>query len=153
MDGLPDMRTNSHLSEQERAGAPRHWDCRNARRINSGDTMGRTATRARGETIARAKRLSPVFSSPREAAKEFSAVILHLSVGELAFNTNKETAKCWKAGRAFPSGVNLMALMAEFPHVRRWVNEQIDGGAFHPESPEAIAAIVQQVIDQQRRKS
>jgi hypothetical protein len=100
-----------------------------ASRLNRGQLSRQPAIRARGETISREKRLSPVFVSPRAAAKEFQAVVLHLSVGELAFNTNKETAKCWKAGRAFPSGCNLIALMAEFPHIRQWVTNKLMGTA------------------------
>lgn len=99
----------------------------------------RTATKSRGETLSPAKTFSPFKPSPRDAAKEFSAVILPFSVGELATaaNTSKETAKCWKNGRAFPSGTKLLALMAEFSHVQSWADSKT--GA-HRESPQVLAS-------------
>lgn len=113
-----------------------------------GDSTMRGATKRRGETFARAKRFSPVFSTPREAAKAFQPVVLPFSAGELAFTTNKETAKCWRAGRAFPSGLNLMCLMAQFPTVRAWVNEQVEAMGANPDDPRFVAEITQRVMQE-----
>lgn len=89
--------------------------------------MGQTATQRAGEKFAPTKKFSPV--TEQEAAEEFSAVIIDFSVGELAHATgrSKETAKCWKAGRAFPNGVSLMALVAQFPRIRVWANRRTGG--------------------------
>lgn len=64
----------------------------------------------------------PPLKTSQEAAKEFSAVIIDFSSGELAQATgkSKETAKCWKRGRAFPDGMNLKMLEAAFPKIRAW---------------------------------
>lgn len=107
-----------------------------ARRIEGSLKMRRPATKLGGENISPPKNFSPVFSEP-EAAKQFSAVILPFSVGELALaaDRSKETAKCWKNGRAFPNGVSLMALMAEFPVINAWVKTRTGGF----DSPLALA--------------
>lgn len=96
------------------------------RRREHGDGWRPSSTALTGENVSRGKKSSPVFSEA-DAAKEFSADILPFySVGELALATGrtKETAKCWKAGRAFPNGVNLKALEAAFPKVRAWADHK-----------------------------
>src|SRR5262249_23529744 len=93
----------------------------NARQWESGADMSQLAKKLMGEKFSPSN-FSPIFSEV-EAAKQFSAVILNFSTGDLAQATrrSKETAKCWKAGRAFPNGVSLMALVREFPEIRAWV--------------------------------
>lgn len=94
-------------------------------RRNKGSlTMPRRATKLTGVNFT-PHNFSPIFSEA-EAAKEFSAVIVPFSTGELALATkrSKDTAKCWKRGRAFPNGVSLMALVHEFPEIRAWVKSK-----------------------------
>jgi hypothetical protein len=107
--------------------------------------MRRAATRRLGENFAPTKNFAPV--TEQEAAQEFSAVILPFSVGQLAQATgrSKETAKCWKAGRAFPNGVSLMALVAEFPQIRAWANRRT-GGFDHPQSQSEGFALLERIM-------
>lgn len=57
------------------------------------------------------------------AAKEFSAVILEFSSGELAraAQRTKEAAKSWKKGRSLPSVWSLMNMAQEIPAVKAWM--------------------------------
>jgi hypothetical protein len=111
--------------------------------------MPRHATKLQGENFSPSKNFSPVFSpmSEVDAAQEFAAVILPFSVGELATATNrsKETAKCWKLGRAFPNGVSLMALVAEFPAIRAWAHERT-GGFDSSQSLGTMFALLEKVM-------
>lgn len=109
--------------------------------------MAKTAISLESAKIARSNNSSPVFVSEQEAAKEFSAVILPFSVGELATATDrsKETVKCWKAGRSFPNGVSLMALVAEFPAIRAWHHTKT-GGFDSPQSLGAMFSTLERVM-------
>lgn len=106
----------------------------------------RTASRAQGEIFAPTKNFAPVFSEA-EAAQEFSAVILDFSAGELAraAQRSKETAKCWKAGRSFPNGVSLMALVTEFPRIHAWFNSKT-GGLDSPQGMSAAFALIESTL-------
>ena len=83
----------------------------------------RNAIRLKGENLTPQKKFTPIFNSEPEAAREFCAVILPFSTGEvaLAAGRSKDTVKCWKAARAFPNGVSLMNLAMTNRTVRGWV--------------------------------
>lgn len=85
--------------------------------------------------------------SEQDAAAEFSAVILAFSTGEIAKATgrSKETVKCWKAGRAFPNGVSLMALTSEFPRIRAWYDRRT-GGVHNPQSQVELFAELERIM-------
>ena len=91
-----------------------------------------------GEKIAYPKNFAPVLTE-QAAAAEFSAIILPFSTGQLAQATgrSKETAKCWKSGRAFPNGVSLMKLMEDFPQIDAWVRSKT--GRFN--SPQTLGTM------------
>ena len=92
---------------------------------HGGATMRNSSTRLRRENFLAPKNFTPKIDEV-QAAKEFSAVILDFSAGQLAYATgrSKQTAKCWKAGRAFPNGNSLKSLEAEFPAIRSWANNR-----------------------------
>lgn len=140
---IPSARAASFLHEkgrpEERRAAKLARDrAAQARRINGGWTMVETATRLEGDNFSPKNKFTPV--TEQEAAKEFSAVILQFSVGELAHATgrSKDTVKCWKSGRAFPNGASLMALIAEFPRIEAWVRSKT-GSAF--QSPASLGEV------------
>lgn len=83
----------------------------------------RTAMKLAGEKVAPPKKIAPLFVSKRAAKLEFASVIDEFELGEVAndADVSKETVKCWKAGRAFPHGQNLMLLMLRNRKVCGWV--------------------------------
>jgi len=67
------------------------------------------------------------FIDEREAAEQFSAVVVDFSAGQLAqlARRTKGTAKNWKAGRVFPNGASLLNLAMTVPVVNAWVQAKI----------------------------
>lgn len=137
---------NGRGADEPRAKLVGNGRVEQTRRIEGETTMVRSATKTTGEKIAPATNFAPVLTE-QEAAAEFSAVILDFSAGELAraSRRSKETAKCWKAGRAFPNGVSLLALVNEFPKIRAWVNAKT-GGFDSPRGLSAAFALVEQIM-------
>lgn len=99
------------------------------------------------EVIFSPRRISHPFLSEPEAAEEFSAVILDFSAGELAraSGRSKDTAKCWKVGRAFPNGVSLIALIREFKPIRTWVESKV-GALDSPRGMSEGFAILEKIM-------
>lgn len=98
----------------------------------------RNARKGAGVKITYPKNFTPVLTE-QAAAAEFSAVIIPFSTGQLAQATgrSKDTVKCWKAGRTFPNGVSLMALIEDFPQIDAWVRSKT--GRFN--SPHTVTDI------------
>lgn len=99
-----------------------------------------------GAKISYPKNFAPIMTE-QAAAAEFSGVILSFSTGQLAQATgrSKETAKCWKAGRAFPNGVSLMALVTEFPQIRAWAHSKT-GGFESSQSLDVMFGTLEQIM-------
>jgi len=93
------------------------------RRINGEGAVRRIATSRRVERLSPAKTFTPLFPSKTEARKEWASVILQFENGEVAVqgDVTKQTVKCWKAGRSFADGINLMELMQNNPVILNWV--------------------------------
>lgn len=74
-----------------------------------------------GAKIAPGARFSPI--NDRDAAEEFALLVVDFSAGQLAKAAcrSKETAKCWKAGRALPNGASLLNLAGNIPRIHDWV--------------------------------
>jgi hypothetical protein len=82
-------------------------------------------------------------ANDREAAAEFSAVILKYSVGEVASaaKRTKDAAKKWKAGNAMPCGLALMQMAQTLPAVRNWMLSKL-GPSFQQNSPQNLSMAV-----------
>ena len=117
--------------------------------------MSRFATKVRGERFLPSKRLSPVFPSRKEAKRWWAATIRDISEGDLATSADvsKETVKSWRKGAGFPVGDRMMALMSDFPEIRKAVFQRLGampGGLSPeehvlyqtPEMREAVAAAI-----------
>lgn len=90
-----------------------------------------------------AKKLEPI--DERQAAQEFSNVVLPFSAGDLAqaANRTKEAAKGWKMGRSLPSGSSLIMLASQIPAVKKWLLHKIERGADPQfDSPEIVTAML-----------
>lgn len=63
-----------------------------------------------------------------EAAKEFSAVVLEFSRGDLAqlSGRTKEAAKHWKAGTRAPNSSSLITMARRNSRIKEWVIAQMD---------------------------
>lgn len=102
-----------------------------------------------GTNLSPQKIVVPI--TERDAAQEFSAVIIPFTAGELAqaAKRSKEAAKAWKEGRSLPSGWSLLNMAQEIPEVRNWMLAKLGVGARvgfdSPEAVGAIAAAVQAV--------
>jgi hypothetical protein len=83
--------------------------------------MVRQATKRNGTTGAPSTTSVPV--NERDAALEFSAVIIPFSYGELASASKrgKEAAKKWKEGRSLPSAWSMLNMARDIPAVRAWM--------------------------------
>jgi len=70
-------------------------------------------------------------------------VVTDFSAGQLASasDRSKETAKNWKAGRAFPNGASLINLARSIPIVRAWLLHEI-GECAEFDGPQVADAIV-----------
>jgi hypothetical protein len=108
--------------------------------VNGGTTSMRSSSALKGEKFSPAgasKNFAPDFfpATEQDLAQEFSAQIIDFDTGVLAkaSGRSKETVKCWKAGRAFPNGASLLALIAEFPRIRAWADRRT-GGIANPQS-------------------
>lgn len=110
----------------------------------------RAAMKPVGVKITYPKNFTPVLTE-QVAAAELSAVILPFSTGQLAQATgrSKDTVKCWKAGRTFPNGVSLIALVKEFPQIRAWANSK-SGGFNSPQGMNAAVQIISGLSDAER---
>lgn len=87
------------------------------------------ARSARGTIVAPQTNIVPI-STERDAAEQFSALVVDFSAGQLASaaRRSKETAKRWKSARAFPNGVSLIHMACSLPTVNMWLKSQIDAG-------------------------
>lgn len=83
----------------------------------------RVAMRPVGEKSAPTTSFAPIFPSKREARDEFASIIHSFENGVIAndADVSKETVKCWKAGRAFPNGENLIKLAFKNRIVLGWL--------------------------------
>jgi len=82
-------------------------------------------------------------ANDREAAAQFSAVILSYSVGEVAraAKRTKDAAKKWKAGNAMPCSLALMEMAQSLPAVRNWVLAKM-GPGFQQNGPQSVSTAV-----------
>lgn len=67
----------------------------------------------------------------REFAERFSPVIEDMNVRRISKATGRsvETVKAWRARRAFPNGASLINAARQFPAVKAWLMEEIDGSS------------------------
>lgn len=91
----------------------------------------------------------------RDAAHEFSGVILPFSRGELAraANRTKDAARKWKEGVALPNAYTMIMLGRKIPVVRRWMGDKlglVEGGSIllSPEVMTSLLAFMYQVAHQ-----
>lgn len=101
-----------------------------------GSTINQTATIIGPQTM-----ILP--ANDREAAEEFSAVIIPYSVGEVAqaAKRGKDAAKKWKSGKAMPCGLALMHMARRLPAVRNYMLAKM-GPAFQHDSPQSMSMAV-----------
>jgi len=95
-------------------------------RADHGQARARSSTRSRGTKFVPSTKFVPKIDE-REAAQQFSAVVTDFSAGQLASasDRSKETAKNWKAGRAFPNGASIINLARANPTIRAWLMHEI----------------------------
>lgn len=103
--------------------------------------MVRQATEERATSLALQKNIVPV--TERDAAQEFSAVIIQFSSGELAqaAKRSKEAAKAWKEGRSLPTAWSMLNMAREIPAVRNWMLAKL-GADPQFNSPEMLSVLV-----------
>ena len=85
--------------------------------------------------------------SEAERAEEFAGELIPFPAKDLARASSRsvETAKQWKAGRRFPNGESLMALMAAFPTINAWVLRKT-GGIHSPQALSTAFALLEQIM-------
>lgn len=84
------------------------------------------ATRPAVTSLSPSRSLVP--ANENDTAKEFQAVIIEFSVGDLAHaaKRSKDAAKAWKAGRSLPSAWSLFNMAQEIKPVRNWMMAKLN---------------------------
>lgn len=83
----------------------------------------------------------------REAAEEFSAVVIDFEAGQLAqaARRTKEAAKAWKSAKRCPNGSSLINMARAIPKIRAWLYAEIERGvpaeAMSFDNPQALDVI------------
>lgn len=122
-----------------------------AGRIEGGVKMERRAINMGATTVVPATTVMP--ACERDAAQEFSAVILPFSRGELAraANRTKDAARKWKEGIALPNAYTMLMLGRKIPAVRNWMASKLnlDQPLFaSPQALDVLMAALYQVAHQ-----
>lgn len=148
-----------NLSSEKSAGtkspAP-SWMGNNRRKqaaTDGGSKMARTSIKPRATTVVPVTTVMP--ACERDAAAEFSALVLPFSRGELAraANRSKDAARKWKEGQALPNAYTMIMLGRKIPIVRSWMASKLgmaDGASIFlsPEVMTSLLAFLYQVSHQ-----